>query len=332
MRQKSTTLADIAQELGISKNAVSLALRGKEGVSSELRERVIAKAREMQYCGLFKAQGCILALIPQRLAGSESMFYHRLCFEMEKHASDMGYQLIISSVSEADEMLCRPPALLNTINCMAVITVGTLARAYCKMIYQLGIRYIMVDQCYDELPVDSVTTANTSGAYLLTSHLIENGHKTIQFFDTSFRTSSLEARWIGYKRAMHDHGLKILDNPLLHLTDHIPANFDRVERALNELSTLPTAFVCGHDITALDVGKALAKRGLRCPRDFSIVGFDNIQSYDVLAMDLTTYATPIDEIARTAIQLLQIPPNHPPRQINLFGEPIYRNSVRDIRE
>lgn len=129
VKEKTVTLADIARELGVSKNAVSLALRGKDGVSDAMRERIIAKAREMQYHGLNKTQGVILALIPQRLASSESMFYHQLCFDMEAHASALGYQLIISSVSAIDESLCRPPVLLDTVNCMGIITVGNLSRA-----------------------------------------------------------------------------------------------------------------------------------------------------------------------------------------------------------
>lgn len=81
MKLKAVTLADIAGEFGISKNAVSLALRGKDGVSEELRERVRMKAQEMKYLGVNKVQGCILALIPRRFARGASSFYRRLCFE-----------------------------------------------------------------------------------------------------------------------------------------------------------------------------------------------------------------------------------------------------------
>ena len=136
MKEKKVTLDDIARELDISKNAVSLALRG---ISKELREKVIAKANEMQYQGLGKVQGCILTLIPQRFTGEGSSFYHRLCFEMEAYAASLGFQLIISSVSEMDEVQCRPPCLLSAVPCRGVITVGTLSRAYCRMIQKLGI-------------------------------------------------------------------------------------------------------------------------------------------------------------------------------------------------
>lgn len=327
MKLKAVTLADIASELGISKNAVSLALRGREGVSKELRERIVAKAQEMKYLGTPKMQGCILALIPQRFTRAAGTFYQRLCFDMEDYASSLGYQLIISSVSAEDEKLCRPPALLSSVACMGIITVGNLSIDYCSMIYNLGIRYVMADQFYDAVPVSSVVTANSSGGYMLTKKLIENGHRAIQFFGASQRTSSLEERWIGYKRAMRDHNLPILSNQLIGGTNN--ESLELIVQTLSELPELPTAFVCGHDVIAYDVIQALHSIGLRCPEDFSIVGFDNVQTLEVQSLDLTTYFTPHTAIAQTAIDLLHSQDS--PRRIQLFGEVIERGSIRDIR-
>ena len=44
MKRKKVTMGDIAEALGISKNAVSLALAGKEGISETLRKQVLQKA------------------------------------------------------------------------------------------------------------------------------------------------------------------------------------------------------------------------------------------------------------------------------------------------
>ena len=327
MKLKAVTLADIAGELGISKNAVSLALRGKDGVSEELRERVRTKAQEMKYLGVNKVQGCILALIPQRIARAAGTFYQRLCFDMEAYAAGFGYQLIISSVSSEDETLCRPPALLGSVACTGIITVGNLSLNYCRMIYSLGIRYVMADQFYDDIPVSSVVTANSSASYMLTKRLIDSGHKSIQFFGSSQRTSSLEERWIGYKRAMRDHQLPILNN---RLSDGSANESQKmIVQALRELPQLPTAFVCGHDVIALDLIEALQKRGLRCPDDFSVVGFDDVQTHEVQTLNLTTYRTPYSAIAKTVIELLYT--EDAPKRIQLFGELVERASVKDIR-
>ena len=46
------SMQDIAKRLGISKNAVSLALNNKPGVSEQLRQQIIKTAQEMNYSGL----------------------------------------------------------------------------------------------------------------------------------------------------------------------------------------------------------------------------------------------------------------------------------------
>lgn len=335
MAGKRVTMADIARELGISKNAVSLALRGKEGIGDSLRQRILDTAAAMQYEGFQqpKVNGCILALIPRRLATVESgMFYQQVSFHMEAYAQSQGFQLIISSVSEEEEENTRPPALLDSITCVGLMTIGNLSMPYCRMISGLGLRYVMVDQYYDDLITSSVTTANTAAAYQLTKYLIEKGHTNIQYFGTRFRTASLNDRWAGYCRAMGECGLTVLKNSFITTQDLSTRNEPMlIGQAFDQLEEKPTAIVCGHDNTAKDVIGVLAARGLRCPEDISIVGFDNIQKPDVLALNLTTYHTPKANIAHMAIDLFLDTENALPRKVSIFGEIIYRGSVRDLR-
>ena len=46
---KAVRMADIAQRLGISTVSVSKGLAGKEGVSAEMRAKIVATAEEMGY-------------------------------------------------------------------------------------------------------------------------------------------------------------------------------------------------------------------------------------------------------------------------------------------
>jgi LacI family transcriptional regulator len=52
VKNDKTKIADIAKALGISIISVSRALSGQSGVSSELRDRIMEKAREMGYVRL----------------------------------------------------------------------------------------------------------------------------------------------------------------------------------------------------------------------------------------------------------------------------------------
>ena len=334
LKNKSVTMADIAHQLGISKNAVSLALRGKDGVSEELRDRVIATAKELGYTTSEKLEGCILALVPMRLDIVErSMFYHLLCYEMERYAASLGHPLVLSSVSETDEARCLPPISLSSMPCVGVITVGNLSKDYCRMIQRMNLRYVMADQYYDDLAVDSVTTANTSGMYLMTEHLIQKGHTNIQYFGTRFRTASLEDRWVGYKRALTRYDLPIRHNSFIDIKGEKFDEYTMVEQAIRELDErgeLPTAFVCGHDQTAASVIQAMEKLGRTCPKDFSIVGFDDIPDAHIQDLSLTSYSTPKVDIAHAVIDLLLSPASTAPRRVQLFGKVVYRGSVREL--
>ena len=335
MGSKRTTMDDIAKALGISKNAVSLALRGKEGVSEQLRSRVVEAAVSMKYPGLVQqpVEQYILALIPRYLGTMEdSAFYQQVCFHMEAYAQSRGYQLIISSVSEAEEEALAHPPLLDNIACVGVMTIGNLSLPYCRMISRLGLRYLMVDQYYDELVANSVTTTNTSGAYMLTKHLIENGHTKIDYFGKRYTTASLNDRWTGYSRAMTDFDLVPRRN--LYMQDRTSGQLDErilIKDAFEAMDTLPTAVFCGHDNTARAVIDVLDGMGVKYPDDISVVGFDDIQLAQVQALGLTTYHTRKADIAHGAIDLFIEARDDICRRVLIYGEIIYRDSVRDIR-
>jgi len=69
---------------------------------------------------------------------------------------------------------------------------------------------------------------------------------------------------------------------------------------------------------------------LHCPNDFSVVRFDDVQTHEVQALNLTTYRTPYNAIAKTAIELLHTVGE--PKSIQLFGEVVERSSIRNIRD
>ena len=329
MRKKAVTLADIARVTGVSVNAVSLALRGKSGVSEEMRRRITRAADEMGYSMPGAGAGTILALIPQRfftMDVNSVSFYHGLYFEMQRYSDSRGSKLILSSVPPEDEKALRAPPLIGSVPISGIVSVGNMSESYCRMLQGLGLPFVIADQYYDSVKASCVVTANASAAYALTSHLIELGHTDIQFIESPFRTSSTRDRWIGYMRAMLSHGLHPAENKLMNMkyVDHVSE--EMIIETLDSLDTLPTAFVCGHDLIAQTVIAQMARRNLRCPEDFSVTGFDNIQSPDVLALNLTTCDTPKLAIAQTAIDLL-LSAAQPPRIIQLYGEVIIRGST-----
>jgi LacI family transcriptional regulator len=75
-------------------------------------------------------------------------------------------------------------------------------------------------------------------------------------------------------------------------------------KALLALRDPPTALVGGNNLATIGIMKALRARGLRVPKDISVVGFDDFERADCFEPRLTLVAQPCAEIGRQAAFLL----------------------------
>jgi LacI family transcriptional regulator len=76
-----------------------------------------------------------------------------------------------------------------------------------------------------------------------------------------------------------------------------------------------TAIVAGNDLIALGCYDVFAERGLTCPGDLSVVGFNEMPFLDKMRPPLTTVAIPHYEIggeaARLLLDTIDEPERHP---------------------
>jgi DNA-binding LacI/PurR family transcriptional regulator len=71
------------------------------------------------------------------------------------------------------------------------------------------------------------------------------------------------------------------------------------------LDAKPTAVLCDDDIVAAGLYLAARERGVRIPRDLSVVGFDDMDFARVLEPPLTTVALDGELLGATAFELLE---------------------------
>lgn len=93
--------------------------------------------------------------------------------------------------------------------------------------------------------------------------------------------------------------------------------------------TLPTAFFCYNDNTAIGVISSLQSRGFNVPTDFSVVGFDDIPFANNITPSLTTIRQPRSQIGEMAMtHLLDFLPTRviPQETSLLHGDLIVRGS------
>lgn len=339
--RKKISMQDIGDKLNISKNAVSLALNNKPGVSEELRKMVFKTAENLNYPGIIKENRDknknILVIIKGEIV-STNTFYNEIFWSIEKQAKECGYNAIITTVNSSMEKELRLPEIFFDVKFGGALVLGIFDTGYILEVEKTGLPIVLVDSYYDELAIDSVVTANLEGAYRIVKYLIDNGHEKIGFIRPEQVTSSFYERWCGYNKAMFEHDLKIeekyckLDTSPLNESNSIV-----LEQYIDSLESYPTAWFCAHDRIAITLIGILDKKKIRVPENISVVGFDDVESAVIVSPALTTIHVKREIIGKKAIDMLiNKIQKHGYDYINgsricVYGELVIRDSVKRIK-
>lgn len=311
-RKKKVSMQTIADHLHISKNAVSLALLNKKGVSEEMRVRIIEAAKELGY-GRFGEQrlperGNILVLVPERVMDYEDndhfQFFHDMIWGIEGSIRSRGLNAVLVRITEEMEQQLELPRHCAEIAYRGIILFGALREAYAKEVWKLDVPLVMLDSYHRNLPCPAVVSANVEGAYEAVSLLIASGHQEIGFIGPVNLASSHEERWYGYWKAMFDHDLPISRRHTLTQSGSYQETEREMQAFLKGMDSLPQAFFCGNDRIAYLLAKELEQRGLKVPEDIAIVGFDDLQYKGSIDIALTTMRVEKERMCESAAELL----------------------------
>ncbi|RCX22985.1 LacI family transcriptional regulator [Fontibacillus phaseoli] len=339
-RKKKVSMQDIADHLSISKNAVSLALLNKKGVSEEMRSRVLQTARELGY-GEFAAKppgsggGNILVLVPERIMSYEDndhfQFYHDMIWGLEKSIRKKGMNAVIAPIDREMESRLELPRHCSDIVYQGIILFGIVDKAYARVVWELDTPLVMLDSYYRDLPCPVVTSANIEGAWEAVSVLIGAGHRDIGFIGPTNLTTSHEERWFGYWKAMQEHKLNIADRFTLTSSQSFDHTEKEIGTFLKGLSVLPSAFFCGNDRIAYLLARQLRKRQGEDSTEISIVGFDGLKYEEVGGLKITTMSVEKEKMCNAAAKLLLSLSGPSREMVRVHVAPTLRhgNSVRE---
>lgn len=308
---KAVRMADIAKRLGISTVSVSKGLAGKDGVSKEMRARIVETAREMGYQPTTRTQDpaegeTIGILIADRFFNALS-FYSNLYRSVLRYAAEQNISVLVEIVLPQAEQNCTLPNFLLRQQIDGLIFMGEIDRRYIQTVVQNGIPYMLLDFYDDAMPADCVLSDNVSGSYALTEHLIETGRRSIGFVGSVLATSSIMDRYLGYCKALLRAGLPIREDWRIEDRDSqgrfIPFNLP---------IDMPEAFVCNCDAVAYNLVDVLRRNGYSIPQDIAVVGYDDYHYPTLCDPPLTSYRVDIEGMARTVVEQLRRKMAHKP--------------------
>src|SRR2546425_2869785 len=187
---------------------------------------------------------------------------------------------------------------------------------------------VLVNRTIDRGGVSAVIPDDQAGITIAVEHLHQLGHRRIGHVAGPSNTSTGARRAAGFAAAM---GLLGLSQTVVSRSSAFGEAAGReAARPLFARKPRSTAIVAANDLIALGVIEAGEEAGLRCPDDFSVIGFNDMPFVDRFRPALTTVRIPVYEIGRRAARLLQgriEQPDQKPVTILVAPELVVRDST-----
>jgi LacI family transcriptional regulator len=167
-----------------------------------------------------------------------------------------------------------------------------------------GVAMVLVNRRVESAAIPNVTSDDASGVTAAVHHLIGLGHRRIAHLAGPQSTSTGTVRLRAYRHAIADAGVTE-DDSLIEVCEYWTENEGaKAVRRLLDVDARFTAILAGNDLLALGAYEALGERGLICPDDVSVVGFNDIRFMDKLRPPLTSIRIPHYEIGAEAARVL----------------------------
>lgn len=342
MNKEKTSIQDIADSLGLSRNTVSKALNSNESIPEVTRNRVIEKAIQLKYKHfafmntenlLTKKTGNIVLLT--YTLPNNSHFGSLLINGLEKKISAEGYNLSIHILREAEIDSLSFPNNFELKNIDGIVCIELFNKNYTKLLSSLAIPTVFIDSVsnilYPELKADLILMENDHSTYLVTKKLIDNGYTKIGFVGDYNHCKSFNERWAGFNRALLECNLKLDLSCCIVDDDKYPyGDYDWMKDKLDNITNLPSAFICANDYIAISVIKSLKSKNIKIPEQILVTGFDNSPESLIVDPHLTTVNISNSEMGNLAAEMLLSrlkDPSRPFQITHVKTEPIFRAST-----
>ncbi len=315
---KKTTMQDIAASLGISRTTVWKVFSGQDNVSDALREKILLRAKELNYkipttAAVSEHPAALNTQLPTNIAlavcrPESSLFWMSIIHQIAKELSFHNVNLIYTYLpSEIDENYQLPSTFTNG-QVSGMIVMNVYHHQLLRLLSNAPIPKVFLDTAthvpFSALNGDLVLMENSSVISQITEELIMQGRHVFSFIgDIDYAQSNYE-RFMGFASALKNHGLEL--HPEIMMTGAIGADTykEEIDAFLNSLSKIPDAFVCVSDYVACLLIQLLKRRGYRVPEDVAVSGFDDIAE-NPAAEDLTSVQVfNLDIGTRLAAQIL----------------------------
>lgn len=327
--KSNPTMKDIADELNITVMSVSKALSGKEGVSDELRNKIIAKADELGYKKNSAAKENestrnIGILVTERTLNASPTFMS-IQQSLISQLSQVDYYGLTEIISDESEHLILEPKLVKEKRIDGFIILGQMEKAYLDMLKSINLPYVLMTFDFEDSSDGGIVCDNIYFGNTLTQHLFDKGYRSIGFIGNRLFSADVMDRFLGYHKALIRNGVKLNEEFIIP-----DVNEYGEEIGLFLPEEIPEAFVCNDCRVAYKLIHQLEGMEYTIPDDIAVVAFDDGIYADFGIPKLTTFSMNYDEMAQMAAESIVVKLQDPEVKLGkkiILGKVIERESV-----
>lgn len=324
------SMKDVAKEAGVSIATVSHVLRGTKNVSAPVAQRVRAAAKALGYVTNLRASALRTGrtqTLGVLLPDLSNPFFVALLHALAPAAREAGKVLMVYEAENDAELEQRGLARMAAGQVDGLIWVPVdLDAPHVRNRPTSRLPVVTIDRPL--VGTDAVVADHVAGGRISAEHLKALGHSRVGVLHGPTQLPSSRGRLRGFVE-----GFAPLEPMWQAETGFTHELSPEAEARLAEGGY--SAVACANDMVALGVMRFLARRGLKVPRDVSVIGFDDVFWAPLMDPPLTTVRQPAAALGAAAVRLLLErlqDPTRAPRGVVMPVELVSRASTAAARD
>lgn len=323
---------EVAERAGVSRSAVSRTFTSGASVSPKTRQKVLDAADALGYHvnhlarGLMRNESGIVCLIVSEIG---TPYRSALIRSLTQQLQNTGKIAMLINTDRSDGSVDL--ALRQAIRYRAdasIILSGLPDKSITDLCLKNGQRIVLINRDDDREGPLRINLDDEDAAARIATAFVRAGCRRLAFANSQAGTPSLMARERGFVAAARGLGLEVVVERFGH------TGYESGRAVAQQLLTRkerPDAIFCATDLLACGLMDAARHQfSISVPDQLCVAGFDDIEQASWSSYQLTTFAQPVDIIARAAVSWLSQETEAQPenRSVRLHADLVWRSSIR----
>ena len=305
------TIKDVAADAGVSTATVSYVINETKFVSPELKQRVEASMKKLNYNvnsvarNLRRQESKTIGVVLQSV---NDVFFSEVLLGLEECVRAFNYSLMFFNTNFDIQEERKAIDTLRNMRVDGILLDSCVEKPdekeYKSFLHRNSdSRQVPIVSMERSFGPDTyaVISDNYGGAYAAAKHLIELGRRRILYISGKMDMPTISTRREGHSQAMADFDMGL---PSFDYGDmDFLSGYMLIKKSL-EYGKSFDAVACANDRMAVGVITALKELGIRVPDDIAVAGFDNIGVYSLLTPSLTSINVLKYQIGHKAAEML----------------------------